>query len=88
MNQIVTKFNSKSQRRELRRDARRYLGTSSDLAPHGTGVFRALSAIAGIVALATNGSYKVFVFSNESGVYMTPQQANAEARERGFASDF
>lgn len=81
-NPVSAAYQSATQRRELRRDIRAALGTSSDKAP---GFERALgihTAVSNLISLATNGRFCTIIMDNRTQNCVSVPSALAYCRDR------
>lgn len=78
---ITPRFQSATQRRDLRRKIRNALGTSSDRAPGPETALRAAWKMADLLAAATNGVYRIDI--QRGGESVSYSGSMADVKERG-----
>lgn len=72
---------SATERRELRRRIRSWLGISRDPAPESRRVFGAVRELARLVELSTGGRYKLVVQRTSDGGLIDPRRIHHEFAE-------
>lgn len=79
------RYQSATERRELRRSIRRVLGVSHEEAPSARRTLDATRHLARLVTLATNGRYTLTLIDNTTAALTDPMDALRLAREEEVA---